>query len=174
MKTPFFAGLALALSALACVANAQTGMVHSHPQMSIPDGRELVQFPPPMHDHMLGNMRDHVETLNRILAALGAKDFQGAATVAVEHLGLDSPSAAACKPRPEGVSAPAPSSMDAMMAQFMPEQMRAVGLSMHTAATEFAIVTQRAAATQDATAAIEALSRVTQNCVACHAAYRLR
>jgi hypothetical protein len=173
MRIPLAAVLALALMAQASVASAQTSMVHSHPQMSVADGRELVHFPPPMHDRMLANMRDHVETLNRILDALGSKDYAGAAKIAVEHLGLDSPSAAACKPAPEGASAPAPDSMDAMMAQFMPEPMRAVGLSMHTAATEFAVASQRAAATQDTTAAVEALSRVTQNCVACHAAYKL-
>jgi cytochrome c556 len=45
---------------------------------------------------------------------------------------------------------------------------------MHTSASEFAGVAVRAAATHDTKMAVEALSQVTQNCVACHAGYRLQ
>jgi cytochrome c556 len=147
---------------------------HGHMDMSSADGRELVHFPPQMRTHMLGNMRDHVETLGGILHALAAADYDGAAKIAIEHLGLDSPSAAACKPKAANAAPPAPDSMDAMMALYMPEQMRAIGLAMHTSASEFAAVAARATATHDSKAAVEALSRVTQNCVACHAGYRLQ
>jgi hypothetical protein len=142
--------------------------------MSPADGRELVHFPPEMRTHMLRNMRDHVETLDGILRALASADYAGAAKIAAERLGMDSPSAAACKPRPADASAPAPGSMDEMMALYMPEPMRAIGLSMHTSASEFADAAGRAASTHDGKAAVEALSRVTQNCVACHAGYRLQ
>jgi len=147
---------------------------HDQMDMSSADGRELVHFPPQMRTHMLGNMRDHVETLGGILHALAAADYDGAAKIAIEHLGLDSPSAAACKPKAANAAPPAPDSMDAMMALYMPEQMRAIGLAMHTSASEFAAVAARATATHDSKAAVEALSRVTQNCVACHAGYRLQ
>ncbi len=155
-------------------AAAPTMSGHSHADMSPADGRQLVHFPPQMRTHMLGNMRDHVQTLDGILQALGAADYDGAAKIAVEHIGLDSPSAAACKPKPANAAPPAQGSMDEMMAQYMPEPMRAIGLAMHTAASEFAVVASRAAPTHDAKAAVEALSRVTQNCVACHAGYRLQ
>lgn len=145
-----------------------------HADMSPVDGRELVNFPSMMRTHMLGNMRDHVRTLDGILQALGSADYDGAAKIAVEHLGLDLPSAAACKPRPANAAPPAQGSMDEMMALYMPEPMRAIGLAMHTSASEFAVVASRAATTHDAKAAVEALSRVTQNCVACHAGYRLQ
>ena len=147
---------------------------HGHSDMSPADGRELVHFPPEMRTHMLRNMRDHVETLDGILRALASADYAGAAKIATERLGLDSPSAAACKPKPATASSPMPGSMDEMMALYMPEPMRAIGLSMHTSASEFADVVGRAATTHDAKAAMEALSRVTQNCVACHAGYRLQ
>ena len=147
---------------------------HGHPETSPADGRALVRFPPEMRTHMLRNMRDHVETLDFILRALAAADYAGAAKIAVEHLGLDSPSAAACKPKPANAAPPAQGSMDEMMALYMPEPMRAVGLAMHTSASEFAVVASRAATTHDTKAAVEALSRVTQNCVACHAGYRLQ
>jgi Cytochrome C' len=141
--------------------------------MSPADGRSLVNLPPQMRTRMLSNMRDHVESLDGILQALGAGDYDRAAKISVEHLGLDSPSAAACKPRPANAAAPAPDSMEVMMALYMPEPMRAMGLGMHTSASEFAKVAANAASTGDAKAVTGALSRVTQNCVACHASYRL-
>ncbi len=147
---------------------------HGSMVMSPADTRTLLHFPPDMRAQMLHNMRDHVETLNSILGALASDDFDGAAKVTVERLGLDSPSAAACKPKPANVAPSSKGSMDEMMALYMPEPMRAIGLSMHTSASEFSVVASRAAKTHDAKAAVEALSRVTQNCVACHTAYRLQ
>lgn len=147
---------------------------HSHMAMSPADGRKPVHFPPEMRTQMLRNMRDHVETLNGVLGALASQDFDGASKIAVERLGLDSPSAAACKPKPANAAPSSQGSMDEMMALYMPEPMRAIGLAMHTSASEFSVVASRGATTHDTRAAVEALSRVTQNCVACHAAYRLQ
>ena len=124
--------------------------------------------------HMLRNMRDHVQTLDGILHALASAEYEDAAKIAIEHLGLDSPSAAACEPKPANASAPAPGSMDEMMALYMPDPMRAIGLGMHTSASEFAAVAERAATTHDPAPVMKALSRVTENCVACHSAYRLQ
>ncbi len=147
---------------------------HSHMATSPADGRKPVHFPPEMRTQMLRNMRDHVETLNGILGALASQDFDGASKIAVERLGLDSPAAAACKPKPADASRSAPGSMDEMMALYMPAPMRAIGLAMHTSASEFSVAASRGATTHDTKAAVEALSRVTQNCVACHAAYQFR
>jgi hypothetical protein len=157
---------------LADAASTMSG--HDHMNMSPADRRELVHFPPEMRMHMLRNMRDHVETLNGILRDLATADYSGAAALATERLGLDSPSAASCKPRPEGATAPPPNSMDEMMALYMPKSMQAIGLGMHTSASEFAAVAQRAATTHDPLPAMKALSRVTDHCVACHSAYRLQ
>ncbi|HLZ96956.1 MAG TPA: hypothetical protein VKP66_03365 [Steroidobacteraceae bacterium] len=119
-------------------------------------------------------MRDHVQTLDGILHALAANDYRAASELAADNLGLDSPSGAACKPRAANASVPTHGSMEEMMALYMPEQMRAIGLAMHTSAGEFAVVASRAASTHDGKAAVEALSRVTENCVACHSTYRLQ
>jgi hypothetical protein len=150
---------------------------HMSRASSVKDTRETVQFPPDMQNNFLGNMRDHLQTLNDIVDALAKDDYAGASKVATERLGLDSPSAAGCKPKSkEQASQPSenkskkPMTMDEMMEAYMPEPMRGIGLSMHTAASEFAKV----AMTQDRTAAMPALSHVTQNCVSCHSAYRLR
>ena len=161
------------ISALVTAAPAQDHpMKHqNHMAMSMPDDRQAVQFPPEMQANFLRNMRDHMQTLDGIILALAAGDNTAAAKLAAERLGLDSPSAAGCKPKPAGQSAiPEPGSMDEMMAKHMPEPMRNVGLSMHAAASDFA----RTAAARDNTATLTALSKITQSCVACHSAFRLR
>jgi len=172
------------LTAFATVASAQHSGMMGHdapPAMSPPDAREELHFPPAMQANLLKNMRDHVETLNAILQAVNAGDFADASRIATERLGLDSPSAAGCKPTDAAANgsasmskSPASGSMDEMMALYMPAPMRAIGLSMHTSASEFAAVATKAVATHDTASVIGALSRITPNCVACHSAYRLR
>jgi hypothetical protein len=121
------------------------------------DSRELVQLPPMMRDHMLGNMRDHLVSLAEIQQALGAGDFGRAAEIAEARIGV--------------------SSLDthgaAHMAPYMPEPMRRIGTAMHRAASAFAAVAQESAVDGDARRAVGALSAVVQECVACHAAYRV-
>ena len=178
------------IATAATAQNASTPMHAGHPAMSPADAREQLLFPTEMEAHFLGNMRDHMQTLNNILQAVSAGDLAAASRIAAERLGLDSPAAAACKPSADSGTANAKPpksadlskmpqmmavySMDEMMALFMPEPMRAMGLSMHTAASEFAAVATRAAASHDTLVAVAALSNVTQNCVACHTAYRVR
>lgn len=147
---------------------------HMHGGAMPADERQLVFFPPEMRARQLENMRDHLKTLDGIVAALAAADFDGAARLATSHLGLNSPSAAACKPKPPGQPAPEKGSMDEMMELYMPDQMRSLGLAMHTAASDFALATRQAAASGDVRPALQALSQVTQYCAACHAAFRLQ
>ncbi len=56
----------------------------------------------------------------------------------------------------------------------MPKGMREIGSEMHRAASRFALEAKNAGATGDMRPALEALATVTQRCVACHAAYRLK
>jgi hypothetical protein len=181
----------LAAAAIAgLLATAAVAQHASHPHApaqhaaSVPaDGREVVNFPPEMQANFLGNMRDHMQTIDGILQAMARGDYSGASRIASERLGLDSPSAEGCKPKakdqakasvPAAPASPAIMSKDVMMALYMPEAMRGVGEAMHIAASEFAEVARRAEVTRDAAAAMIALSQVTQNCVACHSTYRLR
>jgi cytochrome c556 len=60
------------------------------------------------------------------------------------------------------------------MALYMPTPMRALGLAIHTAASDFADVAAQAETTHNVAAVLKALARITPNCVACHSAYRLR
>ena len=154
---------------------------HGAPAMSPPDEREEVHFPPQMQTTFLHNMRDHLETLNDIMQAIGDGEFAEASKIARERLGLDSPSAAGCKPSdtaangsPTMSKPAAPGSMEEMMALYMPKHMREIGLAMHTAASEFATVAAQAAVTHDTASVIGALSRITPQCVTCHSSYRLQ
>lgn len=183
---PRFVSLAttivLSIFATAAVAqHADTKSHSAHGGMSLPDSREALHFPPEMQASFLGNMREHMQVVDGILQAVAVGDFAKASRIASERLGLDSPSAAGCKPTDTATAdsalkpkPAAPGSMDEMMALYMPEIMRAMGLSMHTAASEFAVVAAQAAKTRDTTAVVGALSQITQNCVTCHSAYRLR
>lgn len=56
---------------------------------------------------------------------------------------------------------------------FMPRGMQDAGTAMHRSASQFAIAAKDASVSGDWRAAVGALARVTQTCVACHAGYRL-
>ena len=143
----------------------------SMPMMSqAEDSRQLVDFPPHLRQHMLSNMRSHLEALEEILTALSAGDSSKAAKIADTRLGLDSPGAAACNPESSGNM----SAMAAMMAEHMPIEMRGLGLAMHQSASDFAKEAAKVQPGDDMKPTLAALSQVTQRCAACHSAYRLR
>jgi hypothetical protein len=119
--------------------------------------RELVELPAPMREHMLSNMRDHLLALHEIQEALAHNQEDKAAKIAEQRLGLTSLKAHGAHE----------------LAKFMPEGMRAIGSEMHRSASRFVIEAQNAGVTDDLRPALEALAKVTAQCVACHAAYRL-
>lgn len=122
------------------------------------DTRQKVDFPEIMQQHMLSNMRDHLLAISEIQAFMAAAEYDKAAEVAEQRLGL--------------------SSLDnhgaAHMAQMMPKPMQEIGTGMHKAASQFAVTVVDAGATGDLKRALGDLSKVTQQCVACHSAYRLQ
>ena len=125
------------------------------------DARELVHLPPPMQAHMLGNMRDHLATLNEIIGDVADGKFDEAAKVAEARLGMSSLAMHDA----------------AHMAPFMPKPMQDAGTAMHHAASRLAIVLQNASvsSTADSMHAVNsALHEVTSACTGCHASYRIR
>ena len=169
MRKAVMLGFALALAA------TWGGAAQPADHMTMaPDTRTAVEFPSHMKDHMLANMRGHLAALQGIVAALAAGDAPAAGKIASERLGVESPGAAACvKPAANMSPAPGTHDMAAMMAKFMPEPMRAMGLAMHESASAFAVAAAKTPPGGDPRPALEALAQVTRNCVACHAAYRL-
>ena len=126
--------------------------------MRAQDPRELVHFPEPLLEHELANMRDHLLTLSRIQEYLSQHEFEKAADLAEKRLGMSSFGL-------HGAHEVAP---------YMPKGMQEAGTAMHHAASRFAITAQNAAINDDVGRALGALNEVTQACISCHAAYRLR
>lgn len=147
-----------AIAALAACASADHAdhAMHEHAMQSA-DTRESVRFPPMLYEHELANMRDHLATLQQIQAALAKGDYDGASHLAEQRLGLTS----------------LPMHGAHEVAPYMPQPMQDIGTSMHRAASRFAVEATNASATGDVKPALAALSTLTAQCVACHAAYRL-
>lgn len=118
------------------------------------DAREKVDFPEMMKQHQLSNMRDHLATLNEILALMAKSDLDKAADIAEHRLGMTSMVAHNAS----------------HMAPYMPKGMQNIGSEMHHAASRFAMAAQEG----DLPRALDSLSKVTQQCVACHSAYRVQ
>ena len=121
------------------------------------DTRQVVDFPSAARRATLADMRSHLETMGEIQSALSKSEFELAAHLAENKLGL--------------------SSMHGDMndsARYMPKRMREMGYAMHQSASQFAVAAQDASVGGDVRPALAALSTVTQNCVACHAIYRLK
>ncbi len=146
--------VASTLAALAATSCA-TPSVHEHAAAT--DTRVAVRFPDELRRHTLANMRDHLATLQQIEQALGRGEFDRAAEISEHRLGLSSLELHGAHD----------------VAQYMPPAMQDIGTGMHKAASRFSIAATNAGASGDVRGAIEALSAVTAQCVACHSAYRL-
>jgi len=117
------------------------------------DTRTKVDLPDMMKTHMLGNMRDHLQALSDIQTALATGQLDKAADIAESRIGMSS----------------LISHNAAHMAPFMPEGMQNIGTEMHHAASRFAMTANEG----DLSKALQALSEVTAQCVACHMNYRV-
>lgn len=128
------------------------------PKPAAVDTRQVVSFPPRYKRETLREMREHLAAVSDIQAALSKSEYELAARIADSRLGLSS------------------TQHGDMMAsaRYMPAGMRELGYAMHQSASQFAVVAQDASVTGDVRPALAALAKITQNCVACHAAYKLK
>lgn len=153
----------IVLGVLAVGGGPATAQHHEHPghnaHHALPvDTRELVNFPPPLVEHTMANMRDHLATLQQINELLSRGEPDKAAKIAEERLGMSSLHLHGAEE----------------VAQYMPQGMQDAGTAMHRAASRFAIEAQNAGATGELKPALSALGEVMSACVGCHAAYRLK
>jgi len=118
------------------------------------DTRMFVKLPEMMQQHMMANMRQHLESINEILYLMSNNKLDKAADIAEQRLGMTSLN----------------SHNASHMAKFMPKGMRQAGTSMHKSASRFALKAQEG----DLNGAYKILGEVTSSCVACHAGYRIR
>ncbi len=121
------------------------------------DTRIKVELPQMMREHMMSNMRGHLQSLEAITRHLSRHEYDQAADVAEKTLGMSSLDT-------HGAS---------HLGKFMPAEMGRIGQQMHRAASRFAVATRDAEIDGGLNKAFAALSDVMQQCLACHAAYRV-
>ena len=121
------------------------------------DGRQTVQLPDMMREHMLSNMRDHLLALEEITRYLANHQYDEASDIAENRLGMSSMGL-------HGAS---------HLGKFMPKEMGAIGTNMHRAASRFALAAKDAELEGGLAKAFSALSDVMQQCVACHSGYKV-
>ena len=148
----------LAFFAFALLLGLPASSQHDHLGGVVEDPRFLAQFPPMMQAHILANMRDHLLAISQIQEAMAAANYDKASQIAEERLGQT-----ALKTHGAYENS-----------QFMPPMMQEFGNQMHRNASKFAIEIQNSSATGDSKPALLALSKTTQACVSCHAAFRLK
>ena len=152
----------LAIAAL--IAGGQGHAQHAgppaqgHGQHTSTDTREHVQLPPPMADHMLSNMRDHLLALQEMLDAMAKGEMDIVAKIAEQRLGMTSLQLHGAHD----------------MSKFMPKGMQDAGSGMHRAASRLAVAAKDAGVTGDLKPTLAAMATVTAQCAGCHAGYRVK
>jgi hypothetical protein len=159
LRAPPLALAAAALLAAGCgtLPAADPGG-HAGHQAAPADGRQAVDLPEPLRTHTLANMRDHLAALQEIQQALAEGAYDRAAAISESRLGMTSL-------RGHGAHD---------VAKYIPDGMKSIGTEMHRSASRFAVQATNAGATGDVKPAMAALAHVTRQCVACHAAYRMK
>ena len=155
LRTALMVACAGAFALSATAQDHQHAMSGTAPTQT--DSRQLVKFPEPMRLHTITSMRDHLLALQEIDIALSRNGFDKAAIIAEQRLGMSSLELYGA----------------AHIAPFMPQGTQEIGTQMHRAASRFAVEAQTASVGNDVRPALAALGTLMQQCVACHAAYRL-
>ena len=122
------------------------------------DTRQAIDMPPELRTHMLANMREHLVAMGEIQAALAKGNFDEAADIAENRIGMSSLEVHHAS----------------HLAPYMPKPIQELGMTIHRTASRFARTAQEAAVEGGVPRALGALSELTQRCVACHANFRLR
>jgi len=122
------------------------------------DTRQLAELKPPAQETLRKEMLDNLIALNTIVTLLSAGQVKEAGEVAENSLGRSAMGNNAALP------------FEARPGPQMPREMHQLGVGGHLAATDFA----QAAASGERDKALAALPALIGNCVACHAAYRIR
>lgn len=122
------------------------------------DSRQLVRMPAAAESTLRAEMRANLLAINDILALVVAGKLAEAGARAEQDLGM------AMMGRHRSLP------FDARPGPHMPPAMHQLGIDGHRAASAFA----RIAASGDREKTVAALPTLTQSCVACHYAYRLR
>lgn len=133
-------------------------MQHTNTDTAVVDSRTIVHFPNDLRIHTLANMRDHLLALSEVQDALAEEQYEKAAEIAEQRLGMTSMELHGAHE----------------VGQYMPKAMAAIGTEMHRSASRFAVAASDAAVGDDVKPALAALSDVIRQCVACHSGFRVQ
>jgi hypothetical protein len=117
-----------------------------------PDGRQALQLTTDERNMVLGEMRDFLVAVQRVLAATNAEDMAAAAKAAKK------------------VGRPAQSAVPASLVAKLPMEFKKLGFATHSKFDELAL---DAGQLGDPRHTQEQLAELMKNCVACHATYSL-
>ena len=158
----------LCLIALTISANSSVMAADIH------DHRQLIEMPPEMKQMFLKNMRGHMESLDQLIAALADNNLAAAADIAENTMGVGHGKKRQCDDSKHAKSESHEHSHSDHkgkgFGQFMPAEMKAMGMNLHRAANEFAIVARQG----DMGEAYKALRQVSASCVACHQSFGVK
>lgn len=117
------------------------------------DARVRLDLKPAQREALKLTMREHLESLDAIVAALARQDYRTAADVA--HVDLGFPKHHEAMQREQGAA--------------LPKQYQELAMEHHQAAEALA----EAVMTKEMTSILQQLAKTIQACTACHKAYRL-
>ena len=123
-------------------------LMHQHHRAAV-DERISLNLAPQMKVHQLQNMRAHLQAVQQITAYLAKGEFQPAAAVARQQLGLNS-------------------RMEQMCRQIGNDRFTEMGLAFHRSGDQLADRLSE----EKLEASLAALDKTLQHCVACHATFR--
>lgn len=134
---------------------AMAALLMAATSVAAEDPRTVIKLPAEVRAAFMEHMRDHMDSLDDVMAELAVGDLKAAAQVAREQLVRGS---------------------GAGFGRYLPIEFREMGLGMHRAAAEFANVAD--AAQVEPTAAnwketMAALQAISAHCRACHSAFRV-
>ena len=124
---------------------------------ALTDDRLLVELPGPVQTMIRHEMRQHLVSLQGIIAAMADQRLEDAANIASKQLGSGSMG----RHRASGGGP----------GRHLPAAMRSIGMSMHAAADALA---EAADAGNNIIEALQQLGQITAACSGCHSGYRIR
>jgi len=125
------------------------GMMHGATAAQQGDQRTSLGLSEPMRSNQLAMMRDHLKSVDEIIALIGTEKFDQAAKIAHEKLGLTP-------------------GMQKMCSMYGNDDFRDMGLAFHKSADRLGEVLKR----HDTGASLRALHDTMQYCISCHQAFR--
>jgi|GEM_PF-306349 len=162
--------------------------------LALADDRTVVKIPADIKGMFLEEMRTHLDNLNEITIAISAGDFEGAAYVAENKMSfghsarevmqkkgmsqekINDNTMKMGKKNGTGRGLGRGQGQGRGMGRFMPEEVREMGQSFHTAAENFAQVARNVGnkpKIADYQKVFTALSEIVDVCSACHSSYRV-